>query len=160
MLAASQGASKRVPVSGTKPLPRSRKRVRRRLVFISGLILFLALTFGKAYLSMQVVLKGYQLEDLKREIYLIKRENEQLQKETARLKTPERIAQVATGRLGMREPSSEQICYCPCEARKESGGSSGSASSQTWAEGNSWLVAFSRALQEWLQGMKGPGFKT
>jgi len=153
MLAASQrqGAKGFSVSPGTRSLPRTWKRFRRRLVFISGLILFLALTFGKAYLSMQVVLKGYQLEDLKREIYLIKRENEQLQKETARLKTPERIAQVATGRLGMGEPSSEQICYCPPEAREESRGSSGSASSQTRAEGNSWLVVFSRALQGWLQ---------
>ncbi|MGB9662934.1 MAG: septum formation initiator family protein [Moorellaceae bacterium] len=103
------------PPSGQREPRRETHRVFRRrkgLVIISIL-----LAFGLAMLwtvqSIWLVLKGYELANLKKEISALQQANERLQLEVTRLKSPEYVAQVATTRLGMVKPTSQDIRFLP-----------------------------------------------
>ncbi|WP_258359325.1 cell division protein FtsL [Moorella sulfitireducens (nom. illeg.)] len=141
--------------------PRARDKTRQKVVLLVLVLLAIGIAFAKTYLAVQVVLRGYELEALKEEISTIQRENERLQLEVARLKAPERIAAVATTRLGMVAPREGQLYYVP--------GNNGQyrqlqvAAGETGAEGvetkaparRSWLAYLAQALQSWL----GPGYE-
>lgn len=136
---------------------RAPNRTRQKALLLGLVLLAIALAFGKTLLAVQLVIKGYELDALKQEISTMQRDNERLQLEVARLKAPERVAQVATTRLGMVEPVAGQLYYVPGKAfpgqqvqvAAEQPGGKG-AEIATPAR-RSWLAALSRALQNWLQ---------
>ncbi|MDK2820672.1 MAG: hypothetical protein PWP31_637 [Clostridia bacterium] len=78
-------------------------------------LVFLAFIIGMSftYLKVQLMIAGYKVEDIKEDIRTLQRENENLQLEVARLKSPERIAMEAASRLDMVEAQTNQICYVP-----------------------------------------------
>lgn len=102
------------PSGQREPRRETHRAFRRRkgLVIISIL-----LAFGLAMLwtvqSIWLVLKGYELANLKKEISALQQANERLQLEVTRLKSPEYVAQVATTRLGMVKPTSQDIRFLP-----------------------------------------------
>ncbi len=51
-----------------------------------------------------MVALGYQIETMQNSISELQTENNQLELKAAELQTPERIAQIATTKLGMQEP--------------------------------------------------------
>ncbi|MDN5346807.1 MAG: hypothetical protein PWP65_371 [Clostridia bacterium] len=75
---------------------------------LAGFILGLLVTMQAA----RLIVQGYAVAQLKREISGLERENQRLHLEIARLKSPERIAAQAS-RLGLVRPKSDQICFLP-----------------------------------------------
>jgi len=136
---------------------RSQNRSRKKILLLGLVLLAIVLAFGKTFLAVQLVIKGYELDALKREITTMQRDNERLQLEVARLKAPERVAQVATTRLGMVEPGTGQLYYVP--GKVAPGQQVQVAAREPEAEGmaiaiperRSWLAILSRALENWLQ---------
>jgi cell division protein FtsL len=132
-------------------------RSRQKILLLGLVLLAIILAFGKTFLAVQIVIKGYELDALKGEITTMQRDNERLQLEVARLKAPERVAQVATTRLGMVEPGSGQLYYVP--GKVAPGQQVQVAAREPEAEGTaiatperrSWLAILSRALENWLQ---------
>ncbi|MBE3581854.1 MAG: cell division protein FtsL [Thermoanaerobacteraceae bacterium] len=94
--------------------PKRKKALRRGKVVTVSLILA-AFVLGLLWTSQSIglVLKGYELNRLKKEISTLQQANERLQLEVARLKSPEHVAQVATTRLGMVKPTSQDIRFLP-----------------------------------------------
>ncbi|QGP92917.1 Cell division protein FtsL [Neomoorella glycerini] len=142
------------------PRPRAQNRARQKVVLLGLVLLAIGIAFGKTYLAVQLVIKGYELDALKQEINTMQRENERLQLEVARLKAPERIAAVATTRLGMVEPRAGQLYYVPGKAGQgqqlqvATGEPAGKGVETTAPVQQSWLAALSRALQNWLDPVR------
>ncbi|WP_406678172.1 septum formation initiator family protein [Neomoorella carbonis] len=142
------------------PRPRVQNRARQKVMLLGLVLLAIGIAFAKTYLAVQVVIKGYELEALKQEINTIQRENERLQLEVARLKAPERIAAVATTRLGMVEPREGQLYYVPRQAGQgqqlqvAAGEPAGKGDETKTPVHQSWLAAISRALQNWLEPVR------
>ncbi|MBC7325123.1 MAG: septum formation initiator family protein [Moorella sp. (in: Bacteria)] len=136
---------------------RGQSRARQRVKLLGLVLLVIALAFGRTFLAVQMVIKGYQLEGLKQEISTLQRENERLQLEVARLKSPERVAAAATNRLGMVKPGTAQLYYVPGKAvpgqqvqvAVEEPLIKGAAIAAPGRQ--TWLAALYRALQDWLQ---------
>lgn len=153
------------PAAGERrPRPRAKGKPGHKILLLGLVLLAVGLAFAKTYLAVQVIIKGYELEALKKEIDTIQKENERLQLEVARLKAPERIASVATTRLGMVEPKENQLCYV---AGKTVPGKQTQVATSTPPEPveeeagtpprHSWLAAFSQALQKWLEPAQTAG---
>ncbi|BCV20879.1 cell division protein FtsL [Moorella sp. Hama-1] len=154
------------PVTGSKyslrtgAAGRHQKTGARQKVILLGLVLLAIITgLALTFLSMQLVIKGYKIDSIKQELGTLQRENEQLQLEVARLKAPERVARVATAKLGMIEPQTEQIYYVPDKAgtgkqvQVAAAAPAGTAVTSPAPGGQSWWVALTEALHQWL----GPG---
>lgn len=75
------------------------------LVGIAGL----CLVFGFVWERVDVVRVGYQVERLKSEKVRLERERDQLRVKLSTLSAPDRIAKVATERLGMMPPQNGQV---------------------------------------------------
>ncbi|MGI9951152.1 septum formation initiator family protein [Moorellaceae bacterium AZ2] len=100
--------------TGPEIRPRKKKAPRHgRVVTVSLLISAFILGLLWTSQSISLVLKGYELNQLKKEISTLQQANERLQLEVARLKSPEHVAQVATTRLGMVKPTSQDIRFLP-----------------------------------------------
>jgi cell division protein FtsL len=56
-----------------------------------------------------IVRLGYQIERLKTERAALQRERDELRVKVSKLSSPERIAHLATDRLGMMPPSKDQV---------------------------------------------------
>lgn len=78
-------------------------------------MVLLAFALGMVWTTQSIwlVLKGYELARLKKEISTLQQANERLQLEVARLRSPEHVAQVATTRLGMVKPTFSDIRFLP-----------------------------------------------
>ena len=70
------------------------------LAILAGLALCMLYTFQVA----RVVDLGYQAESMQNSVSELQKENSQLELQAAELQTPERVAQIATTKLGMQEP--------------------------------------------------------
>ena len=75
------------------------------LVGVAGL----CLVFGFVWERVDVVRVGYQVERLKSEKVRLERERDQLRVKLSTLSAPDRIAKVATERLGMMPPQNGQV---------------------------------------------------
>lgn len=58
-----------------------------------------------------IVRLGYQIERLKTERAALQRERDELRVKVSKLSSPERIAHLATDRLGMTPPSKDQVVF-------------------------------------------------
>jgi len=76
------------------------------------------LVFVFVWERVDVVRLGYQIERLKTQKILLERERDQLQVKFSALKAPERIAKVATEKLGLVPPQQGQVLlvHLPGEA--------------------------------------------
>lgn len=75
------------------------------LTILAGLILVFVFVWERV----DIVRVGYQVERSKAEKVLLERERDQLQVRFSSLSAPERIAKVATERLGMVQPQQGQV---------------------------------------------------
>ena len=75
------------------------------LVGVAGL----CLVFGFVWERVDIVRVGYQVERLKSEKVKLERERDQLRVKFSTLSAPDRIAKVATERLGMTPPQNGQV---------------------------------------------------
>ena len=75
------------------------------LTIVAGLILVFVFVWERV----DIVRVGYQVERSKAEKVLLERERDQLQVRFSSLSAPERIAKVATERLGMVQPQKGQV---------------------------------------------------
>jgi len=75
------------------------------LTIVAGLILVFVFVWERV----DIVRVGYQVERSKAEKVLLERERDQLQVRFSSLSAPERIAKVATERLGMVQPQQGQV---------------------------------------------------
>jgi len=69
----------------------------------------LCLVFVFVWERVDVVRLGYQIERLKTQKVLLERERDQLQVKVSALSAPERIAKVATEKLGLVPPQQGQV---------------------------------------------------
>lgn len=95
-----------------QPCPRKRKVHGRRKVAAVALI-FLAFTLGLTWTvqSVLLIIKGYELARIKKEILTLQQANQRLELEVARLKSPERVAELATTKLGMVKPAPQDVQF-------------------------------------------------
>ena len=82
------------------------------LIFSLGLLL----TYEASYLAV----KTYQLGQLKREVSTLEKNNEKLHLEVVKLRSPDRIALIATNQLKMQFPTTTNIAYLlPAEQKEQ-----------------------------------------
>jgi cell division protein FtsL len=77
----------------------------KTLTILAGLILVLVFVWERV----DIIRLGYQIERSKTQKLLLERERDQLQVRFSSLTAPERIAKVATERLGMVQPQQGQV---------------------------------------------------
>jgi cell division protein FtsL len=77
----------------------------KTLTILAGLILVFVFVWERV----DIVRLGYQVERSKTQKLLLERERDQLQVRFSSLTAPERIAKVATERLGMVQPQKGQV---------------------------------------------------
>ncbi|OIQ12458.1 cell division protein FtsL [Neomoorella thermoacetica] len=158
------------PVVSGKQSPRSglsnrrrESRARQKILLLGLVLMGVVIGLSLTFLTMQVLIKGYKIDSLKRELSTLQRENEQLQLEVARLKAPERVARVATTKLGMVEPKTEQIYYVPEQAgngkQVQVATTEPSRPAVTGAAPGrqAWWVALAEALHQWLEPARQAG---
>ncbi|RLC25908.1 MAG: hypothetical protein DRH56_05255 [Deltaproteobacteria bacterium] len=97
---------------------RARRRtfhITRRQVFLVIALLFLFMGTGIGYVwsNFERTQIGYDLSQLRREEMRQKEINRKLRLELALLKSPQKLESIAVRRLGLRQPSSEQIIILP-----------------------------------------------
>ena len=73
------------------------------------LVVGVLLVFVFVWERVDVVRLGYQIERLKTQKILLQRERDQLQVKVSALAAPERIARVATEKLGLAPPQQGQV---------------------------------------------------
>ncbi|SMB94301.1 cell division protein FtsL [Thermanaeromonas toyohensis ToBE] len=136
----------------SQPYPRKRKAHGRRKIAAVGLI-FLAFALGLTWTiqSVLLVLKGYELARIKKEIFTLQQANQRLELEVARLKSPERVAELATTKLGMIKPAPQDVQFSTALfkdnlrlAKKES------VQPEQGKRVHSFWVRVGQALQHWL----------
>ena len=77
----------------------------KNLTIVAGMILVFVFVWERV----DVVRLGYQIERLKVQKVLMERERDQLQVKFSALSAPERIAKVATEKLGLLPPQQGQV---------------------------------------------------
>lgn len=89
--------------------------VTRRQIFLIIFMLFLFMGSGIGYVwsNFERTQLGYDLSQLKKEEIRLKDINRKLRLEIAILKSPQRLEALAIQKLGLRQPSSEQIIILP-----------------------------------------------
>jgi cell division protein FtsL len=81
-----------------------------------------AIVFGVVIFNVFLVQSQFQLERLDAEVTAERAEYERLRLEAARLSSPERILDLARGRLGMVEPQTITYLTAPAAAPEADGG--------------------------------------
>lgn len=76
-------------------------RSRCQMLFVTVAILAMAVTVRSGISAS----RGYELVAIQQQIQQVEQENERLRIEIARLKSPQRIGQIAAGELGMEVPN-------------------------------------------------------
>jgi cell division protein FtsL len=116
--------------AGTVFMPQSRMRKRGMAVtqrlkmrsLLKTMALYVAVIFlfslGYVWTRVQVVETGYRLRHLEEQKEKLKDENRSLLVESATLKSPQRIEQIAK-QMGLQRPTEDQIVYLKKENLKE-----------------------------------------
>lgn len=100
----------------SKPAPRHRAALRVRCLVLA-VIMAVAAMFTTVR-SEAIVRAGYDLVQLKAQAAKTERENEALKLEIARLKSPQRIQNIATSQLGMVVPQGVYYAAEPADNNK------------------------------------------
>lgn len=104
-----------VPVPGgtrSRGPVRSRPSVRRHKALVLTGVVFLGL-MGLAVVGQAAIIavKGYQVQQLEAKVATISRQNDRMELEISRLRSPERVAVAARERLGMVSPAGAGVAY-------------------------------------------------
>ncbi|MDF2928039.1 septum formation initiator family protein [Anaerospora sp.] len=91
-----------VPSLPTKSTPKVNKNLRSKCLILAATlaVMAMAVTLQSEY----IVRSGYNLVQLKAQAAKLEKENELLRLDIAKLKSPQRIQQIATSQLGMVMP--------------------------------------------------------
>jgi cell division protein FtsL len=127
------------PATGANPA------VRKCTVLTLAVLAGFALVMLYTYQTTRIITLGYQAEKVQSGISDLQSENNQMELEIAELQTPERVAQIATTKLGMQEPQDFMVVSF----------SSGQVSSQesqskTSAPSGSWSTRLLAAIPKFL----------
>ncbi|MEE2776588.1 MAG: cell division protein FtsL [Acidobacteriota bacterium] len=88
------------------------RRKMRELAWMAVAVLPLAVVLlGYTWVRQEIVQTGYEVRNLERRLEERTREERLKRLELSRLSAPERVAEVATGELGMHFPPIEQLVY-------------------------------------------------
>ncbi|MCG0276993.1 MAG: cell division protein FtsL [Thermanaeromonas sp.] len=140
-----------------QPYPQ-RSKARGKPKAMAVVLVLLAFAIGLTW-TVQCVfltLKGYELTRIKREILALQQANEQLELEVARLKSPERVAELATTKLGMVKPAPQDVRLSTStwdDDPKVAENSPATQYSQETKMHSFWLRV-GQALQQWLAGAR------
>jgi cell division protein FtsL len=87
----------------------------QRQIFLTVVLLFLFMGTGIGYVwsNFERTQMGYDMSQLKKEEMRLREINRKLRLELAILKSPQHLEAVAVKRLGLRQPSPEQIIVMP-----------------------------------------------
>jgi len=96
-------------------IKKNRFRMTRKQVFliIFLLIIFMGSGIGYVWSNFERTQIGYDLSQLKKEELKLMEINRKLRLEIATLKAPQRLQAIAEKKLGLRQPTSEQIIVLP-----------------------------------------------
>jgi len=86
---------------------------RQVLLIIFMIFLFMGSSIGYVWSNFKRTQIGYDLSQLKREEMRLRDQNRKLRLDLAILKSPQYLERLATQRLGLRQPSAEQIIVLP-----------------------------------------------
>lgn len=94
---------------------RSKFHLTRRQIFLIILMLFLFMGSGIGYVwsTFRRTQIGYDLSQLKREEIRLRDQNRKLRLDLAILKSPQYLEKMAIQKLGLRQPTPEQIIILP-----------------------------------------------
>lgn len=115
-----QPVPQRVPLSVAVARPRPYPSIRKQ--FLQLVVLAAALAMLITVHSALMVRSGYDLVDMKAQAAKLERDNDLLRLEIAKLKSPQRIQQIATSQLGMVTPNTAYYATTAPSADKAAGG--------------------------------------
>jgi len=96
-----------VPTIKPKPAPQAKTWPKPLMVAIVLVAFLSGLFMISKYVQLSML--GTEINQVKKQIDTLKNDNERLQLEIAKLNSPERVAVIASTRLGMREPNLKQF---------------------------------------------------
>lgn len=110
----ARNASTGIRIRNTKRR-RAKFHLTRKQIFLTIVMLFLFMGSGIGYVwsNFEKTQIGYTLSDLKREEMRLEANNSKLRLELAFLKSPQNLEPRAVKKLGLRQPSAEQIITLP-----------------------------------------------
>lgn len=156
MLAVSQARNLWVeePKRGLSPT-KPKERIRARAAFVGLAILAFVVALTWTVQSVLLLLKGYELARLQKEILNLKQANQQLELEVTRLKSPERVAKLATTRLGMVKPQAKDVQFSAVPSREvQMAEQAQPAASPKEALSHSFWVKVGQVLERWFTGSR------
>lgn len=137
---------------------------RERLVLTSLVLLVFCAAILVVYFFAQVLIAGYQLNKLKKEINDLNIQTQAMTEDLGRMASLERVEKVATTKLGMVKPDTSRMILVktgppgPIPGQASPGESSGEGSRQAPAavaqEKNNWII---RAFARLVAGRGDPG---
>jgi len=136
-----------------QPYPqRNKARGKRKVAAVALILLAFAVGLTWTIQCVLLTLKGYELARIKKEILTLQQANEQLELEVARLKSPERVAELATTKLGMVKPAPEDMRFSTSswEDNLKIAGKSEAAPPYQETRVHSFWIRVGQALQHWL----------
>lgn len=86
---------------------------KQALLIIFMLFLFMGSSIGYVWSNFERTQIGYDLSQLKKEEMRLRETNRKLHLELAILKSPQNLETLATQKLGLKQPSPEQIIVLP-----------------------------------------------
>ncbi len=106
----SRNAGTGIRINGFR-IKGSRLIISKRQVLLTIVLVFLFLGTGIGYVwsNFERTQIGYDISQLKKEELRLKETNRKLRLELAMLKSPQNLEVLATQKLGLRQPTSEQI---------------------------------------------------
>jgi|GEM_PF-262301 len=113
-LSRSRNAKTGIRIKNTR-VKQSRLRLTRRQVIFALFMLCMLMGSGIGYVwsNYERTQIGYDLSHLKKEEIRLREINRKLRVELALLKSPQYLEELAINRLGLRQPSREQIVILP-----------------------------------------------
>jgi cell division protein FtsL len=106
----SRNAHSGVRIKNSKLKRRSFYLTRKQVfLIISMLFVFMGSSIGYVWSNFERTQIGYDLSQLQKEEIKLREINRKLRLELATLKSPQNLEALATKKLGLRQPSSEQI---------------------------------------------------
>ncbi len=90
---------------------RDRRRLRDLVMLVFGLLPVAVALLGYTWIHLEVRKSGYRIHQLEERLIELQLAERRLSLESAYLKSPQRVEAAATERLGMVEPSLDQMVF-------------------------------------------------